>query len=190
MRKLVQCVAVFALIASATTIFAQDKFFTKTAAIAFDADGMPEDVEDITANSKTGTCVIVPSTGAMEWAVLMKSFKFKNALMQEHFNENYLESTKFPKATFKGKLDDASAVKWDKDGSYPVTVTGKMTCHGIEKDLKTKGTVTIKKGVPSVSCDFSLKLADYGISVPAVVGKKVADDVKIKVATALAPLKK
>ena len=175
---------------AATHSFAQDKMFTKTGSVSFDAEGAMKDVEEIKAASKTATCVVVKSTGAMEWAVLQKSFKFKNALMEEHFNENYVESTKFPKATFKGKLDDAAAVKWDKDGSYPVTATGKMTCHGVEKEMKTKGSVVIKKGVPTLNCTFDLAIADYKITVPSVVGSKIAKDVKITVSAALAPLKK
>jgi polyisoprenoid-binding protein YceI len=175
---------------TATTTFAQSKMFTKTGTVSLDAEGAMKDVEEIKATTKTATCVVVPSTGAMEWAVLMKSFKYKNALMQDHFNENYVESTKFPKASFKGKLDDMAAVKWDKDGAYPVSVTGKMTCHGVEKEMKAKGTITIKKGVATVACNFNFALADYKIIVPSVVGSKVADVVKIAVNADLTALKK
>ncbi len=190
MKKILYVAAIFAATSVFTQTFAQGKYFTKTGTISLDAEGSMKDVEEIKASSQTATCVVDGTTGAIEWALLMKSFKFKNALMQDHFNENYVESTKFPKATFKGKIDNPSAVKWDKDGVYPVTVTGKMTCHGVEKELKTKGTVTVKKGVPSVSANFDLVLADYKISIPSVVGAKVADVVKIVVTAALAPLKK
>ncbi len=191
MKKLVQLAVVIALMgAAASNSVAQGKFFTKTGTVSFDAEGAMKDVEEIKATTKTATCVIVTGTGAMEWAVLMKSFKFKNALMQEHFNENYLESSKFPKASFKGAIDDPAAVKWDKDGSYPVTVTGKMTCHGVTKDLKTKGTIVIKDGAATINCNFDLVLADYKIKIPSVVGKKVADVVKIIINTSLLPLKK
>ena len=191
MKKLVQMVIVAGLIAGATAnVFAQGKFFTKTGNVSLDADGTMKTAEEIKATTKTATCVIATSTGDMEWAVLMKSFRFKNALMQEHFNENYVESSKYPKATFKGKLSDAAAVKWTKDGSYPVTVTGKMTCHGVEKEVTTTGTIVIKKGVPAVNCSFDFVLADYKITIPSVVGQKIADVAKITVATTLAPLKK
>ena len=190
MKKIIQLAVVLAIAAASTGATAQGKFFTKTGTISFDADGAMKDVEEIKANSKTATCVVETSTGAMEWAILMKSFSFKNALMEEHFNENYVESSKYPKATFKGKLDDASGVKWTKDGSYPVAVSGKMTMHGVTKDVTTKGSITIKKGAPTVNCDFDLVLADYKIEIPSVVGKKVADVVKIKVNAGLAPFKK
>ena len=190
MKKLVQFVLAALVLGSAVSVSAQGKLFTKTGNISFDAEGSMQDVEEIKAVSKTANCVVVSSTGAMEWSVLMKSFKFKNALMQEHFNENYVESSKFPKASFKGKIDDVAAVKWDKDGSYPVTVSGKMTCHGVEKEIATKGSVVVKKGVATVSSSFDLKLADYKITVPSVVGKKVADDVKISINAPLAALKK
>jgi polyisoprenoid-binding protein YceI len=190
MQKIISILFVAAAMTAATSAFAQGKVFTKTGTVSIDAEGAMKDVEEIKATSKTATCVIVQSTGAMEWAVLMKSMKFKNALMEDHFNENYVESTKFPKATFKGKLDDASAVKWDKDGVYPVTATGKMTCHGVEKDMKAKGSVSIKKGVPTVTCNFEMTLADHKITVPSLVGAKVASVVKIAVSAVLAPLKK
>ncbi len=190
MKKIFYVAAIFAATSVFTQSFAQGKFFTKTGTISLDAEGSMKDVEEIKATSQTATCVVDGATGAIEWALLMKSFKFKNALMQDHFNENYVESTKFPKATFKGKIDNAATIKWDKDGSYPVTVSGKMTCHGVEKELKAKGTVTIKKGIPTVSANFDLVLADYKITIPSVVGTKVADVVKIAVSGALAPLKK
>jgi polyisoprenoid-binding protein YceI len=191
MKKLVQSVLVVAVMcATLSNSIAQGKFFTKTGTVSFDAEGSMKDVEEIKATTKTATCVIATTTGAMEWAILMKSFKFKSALMQEHFNENYVESSKFPKASFKGTIDDAAAVKWDKDGSYPVSVTGKMTCHGVTKDLKAKGTIVVKGGIVTVNCSFNLTLADYKITVPSVVGKKVADVVQIVVNTNLAPLKK
>ena len=166
---------------TAVTTTAQGKFFTKTGAISFDADGAMKDVEEIKANSKTATCVIATATSDMEWAILMKSFSFKNALMQDHFNENYVESTKYPKASFKGKIDDATAVKWTKDGSYPVTVTGKMTMHGVTKDMTTKGIIAVKKGVPTVNCDFDLVLADYKIAIPALVKDNISNKIDITI---------
>lgn len=190
MQKIILILCLAAAMTAATTARAQGKIFTKTGTVSIDAEGAMKDVEEIKATSKTATCVIVQSSGAMEWVVLMKSLKFKNALMQEHFNENYVESTKFPKAVFKGKLEDASALKWEKDGVYPVAVTGKMTCHGVEKEMKAKGSVSIKKGVPTVTCNFEMTLADHKISVPSLVGAKVASVVKIAVSATLAPLKK
>ena len=169
---------------------AQDKYFTKAGAISFNAEGALDDVEEIRANTNTATCVIDAATGQMEWAVLMKSFQFKNALMQEHFNENYVESTEFPKANFKGVIDNPQAINWGKDGAYPVTVKGKMTLHGVTKDMTAKGLITVTKGVISATSDMSLLLADYGIEIPALVGNKVSKEVKVKVDSSLTKLAK
>jgi hypothetical protein len=190
MNKIIQFALVFVFMLSFTHTFAQSKFFSKTAVIAFDAEGAMDDVEEIKAKSSTGNCVVIPETGAMEWGVLMKSFQFKNALMQEHFNENYMQSSQYPKAVFKGKIENPASVKWDTDGTYPVNVSGKMTCHGVTKDLATKGAILIKNGVPTAQADFLLTLADYNIEIPSMVGQKIANDVKIKVNTPLTKLAK
>src|SRR6476620_3508149 len=103
----------FCMIQSAS--MAQSKYFTKSADITFDASGP---LEDIKAENKKATFVLDAKTGAIELAVLLKAFEFERALMQEHFNENYVESDKFPKSTYKGKITNFSDVDLSKDGSY------------------------------------------------------------------------
>ena len=169
---------------------AQDRYFTKSAAITFNAEGALDDVEEIRAKTNTATCVIDASTGQIEWAVLMKSFQFKNALMQEHFNENYVESSKFPKASFKGMLENPETLKWEKDGTYPISVKGKMTLHGVTKELTAEGTISIVKGAITASSDFIILVSDYDIEIPALVGNKVSKEVKVTVNTSLNKLAK
>lgn len=168
---------------------AQSKYFTKTANVSFDAEGKLDDVEEIKAQTKTGTCVYDEATGAMEWSVSVKSFVFANSLMQEHFNENYLESEKFPKAVFKGKIDNFSAVTLAKDGTYPATVTGKLTIHGVTKDISTKGEMKVAKGVVTAMSNFEVALKDYDIKIPTVVFMKIAENVKISINAPLQILK-
>lgn len=178
MKKFIQfSVLAFALLSTVST-FAQGKYFSKTATIAFDAG---TSLEDIKANSSTATSVIDAATGATEWSVLMKSFTFKRALMQEHFNENYVESSKYPKATFKGKITNISSVNFAKEGTYPVNVTGKMTLHNVTKDVSTAGTITVKAGKVSVSADFPLTVSDFDITIPSVVGDKINKKAKVSV---------
>ena len=105
------------------------------------AASSPEKIEGI---NRTVTCVVDTKTGNMQFAVLMKGFEFERALMEEHFNENYIESDKFPKAEFKGTIVDNDKVNYAKDGTYTVKVKGKLTMHGETKDVETEGKLTIQ----------------------------------------------
>jgi polyisoprenoid-binding protein YceI len=101
--------------------------------------------------------------------------------MQEHFNEKYVESDKFPKAQFKGSFTSEKAIDLSKDGEYNVTVKGTMSLHGVDKPVETKGTFTVKGGKLSGKAEFNLKLADYGIVIPGVVKDNIAEVVKVTV---------
>ncbi|GAB4492422.1 MAG: hypothetical protein OHK0019_14300 [Saprospiraceae bacterium] len=164
------------------------KLFTRDGVVSFDATAA-NSPETIKAVNKSGTCVWDKSTGAVEMAVLVKGFLFEKALMQEHFNENYMESTKYPKATFTGKLDNSSAVDTGKDGTYKVNVNGTLTMHGVSKTVTAPVTFTVKGGKVSAAVNFSVALADYNISVPSVVADKVNKKVEISINVNLEPMK-
>ncbi len=178
---------IMAFCAITASITAQN-FFTRDGKVKFDATsaGSPEKIE---ALSKTGSCVIDAATGKMQWAVLVKGFQFEKALMQEHFNENYLESGKFPKATFSGQITNLNEVNLAKDGTYNAVVTGKMTMHGVTKDITTNGALTVGDGKIKLNAGFAVLLADYSISIPSLVSDKVAKEVKILIDATLAPMK-
>ena len=163
------------------------KFFTKKALIKFESNAP---LEKIKAKNHAATCVINTESGAVQFAVLIKAFKFKKALMQEHFNENYMESDKYPKAVFKGKITNLEAINFEKDGVYATTVKGKMTMHGVKKDLTAKGKIIVKSGKPTLKSTFKVLVADYAIKIPKVVRKNIAKVVTITVEAALNPLKK
>ncbi|HJS53195.1 MAG TPA: YceI family protein [Chitinophagaceae bacterium] len=160
------------------------KYFTKNGKINFDATspGSPERVEAV---NKTVTCVIDTKTGNMQFAALMKGFEFERALMQEHFNENYVESDKFPKAEFKGLMADKDAVNYSKDGTYTVKVKGKLTIHGETKDVETDGKFVVQNGRINALADFNIILSDYRVSIPGLVADKVSKTAKISVACQL-----
>jgi len=183
MKKSILILASFAISLFAS---AQSKYFTKTGRIFFNASSPLEKIEAI--NDKT-TSVIDFSTGQIEFGVLMKAFLFERALMQEHFNENYVESDKFPKAIFKGTIADAASIDKSKDGTYPVKITGKMTIHGVTKDIETMATFTVKNGALSGVADFKIEAADYDIEIPGVVKDKVAKTISINVQANYEPLK-
>ncbi|TNE68492.1 MAG: YceI family protein [Bacteroidetes bacterium] len=163
------------------------KLFTRDAQVYFDATS-PDSPERVDATNKSGTMVLDLATGRIQSSVLMKNFIFEKALMQEHFNENYVESTKYPKATFKGQLDDLSKVNFKKDGTYTTAVTGDLTIHGVTKAVKTNVIFTVKGGKTSGNTEFSVVLADYDISVPSVVSDKLSTTAKIKIDANLEPL--
>lgn len=181
-----KCILILASVATSLFATAQTKYFTKTGRIFFNASSPLEKIEAI--NDKS-TSVIDLSTGQIEFGVLMKAFLFERALMQEHFNENYVESDKFPKAVFKGTIADASSIDKSKDGTYPVKVSGKLTLHGVTKDIETMATFTVKNGAVSGTTDFKIEAADYDIEIPGVVKDKVAKTITINVQANYEPLK-
>ena len=175
-----------ALFLMSSSAFSQ-KLFTRDAKIKFSSDTPMEKIEGL---NKSGTCVLDAATGKMEWKVLIKGFLFEKALMQEHFNENYMESDKFPKASFKGSVTDFKAVNLAKDGVYPVKVKGQLSIHGVTKDVEADGKFTVKGGIIAAASTFEVAVADYGIVIPAVVRDNIAKTVKIDVALTYQELKK
>ena len=169
--------AIFAMMfISGSTIFAQGKYFTREGNIQFKSEAPMEKIE--AKNNKVSSAIDTKS-GKVEFAVLIKSFHFEKALMQEHFNENYMESDKFPKSTFAGNISNLKDINFTKDGTYKANVSGKLTIHGVTKDVATTGMIKVKGGVVNVTNTFRVKLADYGIEIPSVVKDKIAKDVEI-----------
>src|SRR4051794_23049574 len=158
--------AVLFLMLCAAVSYSQDKFYTKTGRIDFFSKASLEDIE---ANNKTVTAVLDSKSGALQFAVQMKGFEFEKKLMQEHFNENYVESDKFPKAEFRGTISNNSEINYTKDGTYTARVKGKLTIHGVTKDVETTGTVKVDGGKLDTKSTFDVKLSDYDIKIPSVV---------------------
>lgn len=156
--------------------FGQDKLITKNGTINFEAS-VPS-FEEIKAKSNSVSCILNTKTGEIASLVLMKSFKFKIALMEEHFNENYVESDKFPKATFKGKIENFDYTKITTT-STSFTLKGKLELHGKSKDITS--VIKIKKGKDGIEMviNFSVNTDDFDIEIPSVVSKKVSKKVNI-----------
>lgn len=184
LRKSVTLLAV-AILAS-TLVQAQDKFFTKSGKIDFFSSAPMEDIE---AHHKTATAVLDTKTGVLQFAVLMNGFEFRKALMQEHFNENYVESHKYPKGEFKGAVVNNPDINYTKAGTYPAVVKGKLTIHGVTRDVLANGTITVDGTNLLATSTFNIKLSDYNIKIPSVVKEKLSNNIKITVDTRLEPLK-
>lgn len=177
MKKILFLVALLGSVSS----FGQARYFTKKAKVTFDATS-PSSPEKIRAINENAVTVIDASTGAMEFVVSMAAFVFEKALMGEHFNENYAESEKFPKANFKGTILNIKDVNLNKNGNYPVDVKGSLTIHGVTQEVQAKGTVTTMDGaIVSGISEFKVLLADYKIDIPGVVADKIDKEAKIKI---------
>ena len=173
-------ILLFALASFTTIAFAQKKKTTTSATITFDAttssDNLPK------ADNKTVVASIDPKTGAVAFESILKSFTFSNPKMQEHFNgASWMDSDKFPTATFKGKITNITAVNFKKDGTYNAEVTGDLTMHGVTKPVTTKATVTVAGSAVNTTTNFSVKLADFGVNGGAIAAGKVATEPKIVV---------
>jgi polyisoprenoid-binding protein YceI len=144
-------------------------------------------VEDIAAESAKTLAVINTGTGEVAFSVDNESFIFPNKLMQEHFNEKYMESGKYPKSTFKGKINET--VNYSKNGEHKVTVTGKLNVHGVEKDRTIAGTVVVKDGTIGIRSEFKVPVAEHKITVPKLVVSNIAEEIKVTIDCKLLPKK-
>ncbi len=174
--KHVPLLAIFIL--AAGSAMAQPKYFTKSGKISFYSKSSLENIEAI--NNKV-TSVWDVATGQIEFAVLMKGFEFEKALMQEHFNENYVESDKYPKAIFKGVIENSKAISLNNDNVFTAKVSGTLTLHGVTNPVNTSAVITVKSVVVAASCIFSIALADYKISIPSLVEDKINKKITITV---------
>ncbi len=160
-------------------------FIAKTCEISFFS---PTPIENITAINKTTKPMLNTATGDLQMKLGMTAFVFEKPLMQEHFNENYVESEKFPYAFFKGKINEK--IDYTEDGKYKVTVTGKMTIHGVEKDKTVDGLLTVDMNKISISSTFQLDFTEYGVVIPALYTGVIPNVTEVKVNATLEPFKK
>ncbi len=185
MNRTAFCFALFFLVTSCS--LSAQKHFTRDGKISFFSDAPLEKIE---AHNSKATSVIDAQSGKIEFAVLIKAFHFEKALMQEHFNENYMESGKYPKATFKGAIQNIENIQLSEDGSYTAQVAGDMTIHGVTNKLETPATFVVKDGNISATASFNIAVADYKIAIPAIVRDNIAKTVQLNVEVQYQSLKK
>lgn len=170
----------FALVLAGAGVFAQAKK-TTSATISFDASTPADPVAK--AENKTVIAAINTATGAVQFEAAVKNFAFENKKVEEHFNaERWLNSEKFPKFSFSGKITDLNKVKFKKDGTYTVSVTGDLTVKETTKSITTPATITVKGGKISAVANFLVNLPEYGVMAD---GKKIATDAKVSVSADL-----
>lgn len=178
MKKL--CI-IISLIFACTASYSQI-LMTKSGKISFHSNTI---LENIDAVNEHVMAVIDAGKKNIAFSLLMKQFVFPKKLMQQHFNENYVESDKFPKATFSGAYEED--VDLTKDGNYPVNVNGKLTIHGVTKNINIPATLTVKEGVVTGTANFKLNPTDFNIEIPFIVRDKIEKENTVKVNVAWTP---
>jgi uncharacterized membrane protein len=172
-------IAITAFIALTGIAFGQ-KYKTTTGSIGFYSKATLEDIE---AKNNQVTGLLDASNGNLAYIVIIKSFEFDKSLMQTHFNDNYMQSETYPKSTFDGKITNNSSVKYGTNGTYDVQVSGKLTIHGVTKEVSASGTVTVNGNTITLKSSFKVKLEDYGIKNDKI--KNIASEIEVNVNTAL-----
>ena len=145
-------------------------------------------LEDIEAVNTKASSIINTANGELAVRIPIVEFQFSNKLMQKHFNENYLESEKFPNATFKGKINEA--INFTKAGTYEVSATGILSIHGINQERTIKGKLTISEGLINLNTRFDVLLIDHKINIPKLVFKKIAEKIAVSARITYIPNKK
>lgn len=170
------CFAFIVSILLGIPAISQDIFSCKNAGFSFFSSAPLEDIE---AKTDKGVSAINIKTKVIYFKVPVNTFQFRKKLMQEHFNENYLETEKYPYAEFKGKI--AAEVDLTKPGTYEVTVDGILSMHGVDKNYREKGSITVQNGKLLASAKFKVRVADHHIKIPSLVVKNVAEVVDVTV---------
>jgi hypothetical protein len=172
MKNILLCSFLFVSLISS----AQTKMITKTGKITFEAT-VPA-FEEVKAKNESVTCILNPKTSEIASLALMKGFRFKVALMEEHFNENYVESDTYPKATFKGKIENFDISKLTSSAKE-FTINGKLELHGKTKDISTVAKIRkLDTGIEIIT-NFNVNTDDFDIEIPSVVSKKVSKKVNL-----------
>ena len=183
MKKIKFVISGFLLLAS-FAMHAQ-KFYTKSGKISFFSS---TPLEDIAATNKSVVALLDSKTGDLQFAAQMKGFEFRKALMQEHFNSDYVESNKFPKSEFKGQVTTNSEINYTTNGTYTAKVKGKLTIHGVTKDIETTGSITVKDGKLTLGSSFDVLIADYKITIEKLYRDNIAKSVKVTIDCTLGPM--
>ena len=169
----------FFLLHISFTGFAQSKLFTKNGIISFYSKAP---IEDIEATNNKVLAIVDLEKNTIEFSVLIKGFEFEKGLMQDHFNDSYLESDKYPKAYFKGVFEESiHGISSAGNKTYTLTVTGNLSLHGVTQPLKTLGVVAVNNKLIKASSSFTIRLSDYKIKIPSLVASNISKEILIKV---------
>ena len=179
MKKCLLLILVFSPI-----VLVGQKYIAEKSKITFFSDAA---VEDITASNAASASILNSETGEIAFSIPNKEFIFSKSLMQEHFNEKYMETEKFPKSTFQGKI---TGFDMKGSGAQPAKATGKLTIHGVTKDIDVPGTVEVKGNTVILISKFIIKLEDYSIARPQLLWQNLAEEVEVSIDFTFKPYEK
>ena len=180
MKKLL--ITIIAGIIIPLTVSAQDRYYTRNGHIDFFSHSP---LEDIKADNEQAAVFLNITDGSISAAMLMKSFVFEKALMQQHFNENYIESDEFPRSEFDGKIEDFSTLDFKASAMQKVTATGKITLHGITRDISINGTIGKKAEKYRLDAKFNLRPSDFDIRIPSSKKDNIAEEIEVTLSAQL-----
>tara|TARA_Y100000590_G_scaffold55039_2_gene57583 strand:- start:1365 stop:1898 length:534 start_codon:yes stop_codon:yes gene_type:complete len=158
-------------------ISAKDLYITRSGSVSFYSHTI---IEDIIAVNKQTSCILDLETGSLAFQVPIRGFVFPNALMQEHFNESYMESHKFPRSTFKGNIENWLELDLGPDPK-DVLVNGILTIHGVSREISESGTIAIVSNGVNGLATFEVAPSDFGIEIPKIVRNNIARSIQITV---------
>lgn len=154
------------------------KYMTREGQVHFFSDAPMEDIEAVNEQMSS---ILNADNGDFAFLVPIKGFRFEKALMQEHFNENYLESGQYPNASFKGKIENITEINLNKDGTYTAILKGVMEIHGVQQNINEEVTLSVKEGKVSLKAKFNARPKDYNISIPNGKEDNIADTIEVTV---------
>lgn len=153
-------------------------YFTKNGHISFFSKTI---LENINADNNQVISVLNIQTGSLQFSLLNNAFHFPKAKMEDDFNEDYMESSKYPKSTFKGTIGNISDIDFSKDGTWNVKVTGDLMIHGVTKNITVPGKINIQNGTIAANAAFKIVLKDYNIKIPSIVSNKISESIDVMV---------
>lgn len=175
-------IILIAMLSLTQICLAQEKMISKSGTITFEAS-VPS-FEEVKATNNSVTFVLNPMTGEIASLALIKGFRFKVALMEEHFNENYIESDQYPKAIFKGKIDGFDVNELNANPKNFI-IKGTLTLHGKSKDINVSARISKSAAGINLVSDFSVNAGDFNIAIPSIVKNKVSNKINIRIAAVL-----
>ena len=180
--KLMQKLLLPFLLLAITIAFGQSKYMTKSGSMSFEAS--QPSFEPIEATHSAVSALLNADTGELAVLALVRGFRFPLALMEEHFNENYIESHQYPKTSFKGSILNFNS---NSLSNQPRTVqlTGELSMHGVTKLISVSATITKSDEQITLTSSFSFKTSDFGIKIPSLVRKQIDENVQVEVSLPL-----
>jgi len=178
-------ILLLALLLFSTGLIAQSKYVIKESNVRFFSEAPMENIEATNADTKA---VVDSETGEFSFRVPIKSFVFDKSLMRDHFNENYMESDKYPNGTFKGKIEGDFSMT--DDGVYALEAVGTLSIHGVEKEMRIPATITVQGEDVSIDSKFIVKLVDHKIQIPKIVFYNIAEEIEVTISASLVAYQK